>query len=44
MGLLQLRPWTPRTVGLLGVVASAMNCYMLFPALRKAPLKALKTA
>ena len=31
MGLLQLRPWTPRTVGLLGLLASSMNCYMLFP-------------
>lgn len=33
MGLLQLRPFKPRTVGLLGVIASAMNCYMLFPAI-----------
>lgn len=33
MGLLQLRPWKPRTVGALGVIASAMNCYMLFPAM-----------
>lgn len=28
MGLLELRPWKPRTVGLLGVIASVMNCYM----------------
>lgn len=39
-GLLELRPWKPRTVGLLGVIASVMNCYMLFPALpRSAPAK-----
>lgn len=31
MGLLELRPWKPRTVGLLGVIASVMNCYMLWP-------------
>lgn len=31
MGLLELRPWKPRTVGLLGVIASAMNCYLLWP-------------
>lgn len=30
-GLLQLVPWKPRTVGFLGVVASAMNCYLLLP-------------
>jgi hypothetical protein len=34
-GLLQLRPWKPRFVGFLGTVASAINCYMLFPALPK---------
>ena len=28
MGLLQLRPWKPRAVGALGIVASAINCYM----------------
>lgn len=28
VGLLQLRPWRPRAVGALGVVASAINCYM----------------
>lgn len=33
IGLLGLRPWKPRFVGFLGVVASAINCYMLFPAL-----------
>jgi Peroxisomal biogenesis factor 11 (PEX11) len=31
MGLLELRPWKPRTVGALGIIASALNCYMLFP-------------
>lgn len=31
MGLLQLAPLKPRTVGILGVVTSALNCYMLFP-------------
>lgn len=31
VGLLQVLPFKPRTVGLLGVVASAMNCYMLLP-------------
>ena len=35
MGLLQKLPFKPRTVGLLGVVASAMNCYMLLPAYPK---------
>ena len=40
VGLLQLRPWKPRTVGVIGVVASAINCYMLLPALpAKAPAK-----
>lgn len=28
-GLLELRPWKPRTVGAIGVLASVMNCYML---------------
>lgn len=32
IGLLQLRPWKPRMVGALGTIASAINCYMLFPA------------
>lgn len=36
-GLLQLLPWKPRTVGLLGVIASAMNCYFLMPSLPKRP-------
>ncbi|GIL49947.1 hypothetical protein Vafri_6243 [Volvox africanus] len=34
-GLLQVAPLKPRTVGFLGVVASAMNCYMLLPAYPK---------
>ena len=33
VGLLGLRPWSPRTVGAIGTLASAINCYMLFPAL-----------
>ena len=37
VGLLGLRPWKPRTVGFLGVVASAMNVYMLFPAVSYPP-------
>lgn len=32
MGLLNTIKLQPRTVGLLGVVASAMNCYLLLPA------------
>lgn len=32
MGLLQTIKLKPRTVGLLGCVASAMNCYLLLPA------------
>ena len=43
MGLLGLRPWKPRTVGFLGIVASAMNCYMLFPAIGY-PAKPIKSA
>jgi hypothetical protein len=35
VGLLQLLPWKPRTVGALGVVASTMNCYLLLPAMPK---------
>ena len=42
MGLLGLRPWKPRTVGFLGIVASAMNCYMLFPAISY-PAKPIKS-
>mmetsp|Transcript_7954 Transcript_7954/g.21223 ORF Transcript_7954/g.21223 Transcript_7954/m.21223 type:complete len:235 (+) Transcript_7954:101-805(+) len=34
-GLLQYLPLKPRTTGLLGVIASAMNCYMLLPAYPK---------
>lgn len=34
-GLLQVAPLNPRTVGFLGVVASAMNCYFLFPSYPK---------
>lgn len=32
-GLLELRPWKPRTVGALGVAASLINCYLLYPSL-----------
>ena len=32
-GLLQLRPMKARTIGLVGVIASVMNCYMLYPKL-----------
>ena len=32
-GLLQLRPMKPRTVGLVGIVASVMNLYLLYPSL-----------
>lgn len=39
VGLLQLRPWKPRFVGLLGVVASAINCYMLLPPVAKPAAK-----
>jgi hypothetical protein len=42
-GLLQTLPLKPRTTGLLGVIASAMNCYMLLPAYPKPASKA-KTA
>jgi len=31
-GLLQVAPFKPRTVGLIGCIASAMNCYFLLPA------------
>jgi hypothetical protein len=31
VGLLELRPWKPRTVGALGVIASVLNCYMVSP-------------
>jgi len=39
VGLLQLLPWRPRTVGALGTIASAINCYMLLPAYPKRELK-----
>eukprot|EP01025_Chloroclados_australasicus_P051347 TRINITY_DN5974_c0_g1_i2.p2 TRINITY_DN5974_c0_g1~~TRINITY_DN5974_c0_g1_i2.p2 ORF type:complete len:239 (-),score=24.56 TRINITY_DN5974_c0_g1_i2:395-1111(-) len=35
-GLLQLRPFHPRTTATFGVLASAINCYMLMPPLPKA--------
>lgn len=35
VGLLQLYPFKPRTVGLLGSLASALNCYFLLPAFPK---------
>eukprot|EP00803_Ostreobium_quekettii_P009693 evm.model.scf_1727.6 EVM.evm.TU.scf_1727.6 scf_1727:30146-33515(+) len=35
VGLLQLAPIKTRTVGLIGVITSALNCYMMFPALPK---------
>ncbi|KDD73237.1 peroxisomal biogenesis factor 11 [Helicosporidium sp. ATCC 50920] len=34
VGLLGLRPWKPRTIGAIGTVTSALNCYMLYPALK----------
>jgi len=43
-GLLQLFGWKPRTIGLVGIIASAINCYTLFPPIAtvsKAPAKAL---
>jgi hypothetical protein len=41
-GLLGLTNWKPRFVGFLGVVASAVNCYMLFPALPKTAQKPVR--
>jgi hypothetical protein len=35
IGLLQLYPLRPRTVGLFGTLASALNCYFLLPAFPK---------
>ena len=32
-GLLQLRPWSQRKTAVFGVLASALNCYMLMPPL-----------
>ena len=43
-GLLQLFGWKPRTIGLVGMIASAINCYTLFPPVAhvsKAPAKAI---
>ena len=43
-GLLNLFNWKPRTIGFLGVVASAINCYMLFPpvpVIAKVPAKSV---
>ncbi|KAF8059207.1 lvsF [Scenedesmus sp. PABB004] len=40
LGLLQLYPFRPRTVGLFGSLASALNCYFLLPAMPKRPAKA----
>jgi hypothetical protein len=37
IGLLQLYPFRPRTVGLLGTLASALNCYFLMPAFPQRP-------
>ena len=38
MGLLELRPWKPRTVGALGIAASLLNCWMLYPGYKPPPL------
>ncbi|KAK9838281.1 hypothetical protein WJX81_002226 [Elliptochloris bilobata] len=43
-GLLGVLPFKPRFVGFLGVVASAVNCYMLFPALPKPTAPPVKAA
>jgi hypothetical protein len=34
-GLLQLRPFKPRTTATFGVIASAMNCYLIAPMLQQ---------
>jgi hypothetical protein len=34
-GLLQLRPFKPRTTATFGVIASAMNCYLIAPTLQQ---------
>lgn len=39
--LLQLYPFKPRTVGLLGTLASALNCYFLLPAFPQRPKPAI---
>jgi hypothetical protein len=38
---LQLYPFKPRTVGLLGTLASALNCYFLMPAFPQRPKAAV---
>jgi hypothetical protein len=38
-GLLQVLPFKPRTVGALGIIASAMNCYFLLPSYPKLAVK-----
>jgi hypothetical protein len=43
-GLLQLYPFKPRTVGLLGTLASALNCYFLLPPFPKRVAPAAKPA
>ncbi|WIA18315.1 hypothetical protein OEZ85_009780 [Tetradesmus obliquus] len=43
-GLLQLYPFKPRTVGLLGTLASALNCYFLLPPFPKRAAPAAKPA
>jgi hypothetical protein len=47
-GLLQLRPFRPRTTAVFGVLASALNVYMLAPPLlrvaKPAPLAPIKQA
>lgn len=43
-GLLQFIKMRPRTVGLLGSVASAINCYFLLPAFPRRPAAAPKPA
>jgi hypothetical protein len=43
-GLLQLYPFKPRTVGLLGTLASALNCYFLLPPFPKRAAPAGKPA
>lgn len=42
VGLLQLLPLKPRTVGALGTIASAINCYMLLPPFPAASKKAAR--
>mmetsp|Transcript_16710 Transcript_16710/g.28681 ORF Transcript_16710/g.28681 Transcript_16710/m.28681 type:complete len:237 (+) Transcript_16710:118-828(+) len=42
-GLLQLLPLKPRTTGLLGAIASGMNCYLLLPKYPKLAVTAEKS-